>query len=159
MPDPRLAVTIQLAWNRPNISGLPDCTHNAFPEPDNYTHAIWYKHPLFIEGIEHQCWYRDRSRGGWMSLYVVRDLEYPAFEVFTQQTAIWGIWTNEFVKAPRRRLPWIEAEKHIKWGDHHGDALDETLYKQGFYDGLIYKGAELKFIEHYAGSVPRDEPA
>jgi len=148
MPDPRIQVSAHTGWVKTNINNYADYTINAFPEPDNYTHAIWSLGPVFIDSVDYQCWYKNRSRKGWMSLYYVEDVD--TFKSQIPQDAL-ALWTNPMPRPPRPRISRIQLDVVRHWGRQSGETLDERLYGQGTFNSLIYKGADIKFVNAIVG--------
>lgn len=148
MPDPRIQVSAQTGWVKSTVRSYPDHTTNAFPEPDNYTHCIWSLQPVFIDSVNYQCWYKNRSRRGWMSLYYVEDL--IQFESQIPQDIL-ALWTNPTPKPRRTRITRIALTAAQHWGRQSGETLEERLYNQGTFDSLIYKGADVKFVNAIVG--------
>jgi hypothetical protein len=150
--DPRVFVTKQMNWERVNIAGFPNYTRWTGVEPDNYTHCIWHRHAVFIEHIEHQCWYRDYANGGWLSMYVVEDTD--RFQDYLDNLDWWGHWRACRSNKPRLKISKIAHEHNIKWGKNAGRTLDERLYDLGHYDRLVALGCDPEWILKYAGPRP-----
>ena len=150
--DPRIQITKQTGWELYKSTINPGQTRWAGPEPDNYTHAIYAENKHFIEGVEHQCWYKLPYANGWFSVYITTD---EVLNEYIKDKKIFAIWRCDAPKPIRTKVSRIRYEATKKWGEKNQErTADERLYDLGFVDKLIAMGVDPSFIEQTMG-VPR----
>jgi hypothetical protein len=150
--DPRLPVVKHIGWSMNVYHGK---TFNRTPEPDNYNFAIFAKRAYDIEGIRFQTWYRDRMRGGWFSLSVLRTPEETQLAHNWLQANDWyGYWLYEAAPAIRPTMTSIEQQT-LKKNTKPEPCLDELLFNQGFYDKLLIAGLDEISLQRMVGT-PRE---
>lgn len=161
LPDPRTAVSRQIGWERTQINNYPGHTVWHTPEPDNYTHAVWHQRRHFLPEVNHQCWYRDRAGGGWMSLYIIPVAQQQQFVDYFSENPVWATWVYHKPVPQRTRISNISLDLNKTWGmrgKNNLRTLDERFYDLGYYDNLIALGAKADYVFRYAG-VSRPPPA
>lgn len=156
--DPRMPVIRHMEWEPLRIANFHDKTRWNGLEPDSYTHGFWDERPHYIDGIKDQCWYRDYQNGGWISLYVIKDIDYALYSLYRMDKTFWGIWHTNKPKEIRPRIPRIIYDNHIKWGKTSGRTDDERLFDLGFYDRLLARGADANWLIERTGEArPMDQ--
>ena len=157
LPDPRVAVSRHINWDKANINNYPNHTLWHTPEPDNYTHAVWHQKPHELPDIEHQCWYRDRAGGGWMSLYIIPVAQQQIFVDYFTANQVWASWVYHKPVPMRTRISNINYDLNRSWGKNAPRTDDERFFDMGFYDNLVAKGAKADYVFKFAG-VSRPPP-
>lgn len=151
--DPRLPVVKHISWISNTHEGR---TFNKTPEPDNYNFAIFAARPHEIQGIDYQCWYRDRLRGGWFSLSVLRNPEETHLAHTWLQTNDWyAYWVYTYAPKIRPVMSSIDRQTYRK-NTKLEPVLDEILFQQGFYDTLVKRGLDEMSLQRLTGT-PRSE--
>ncbi len=150
--DPRLPIVKHMGWISSTHEGK---TFNKTPEPDNYNFAVFATGPHEIEGIDLQCWYRDRLRGGWFSLSILQTPEETHLAHTWLQTNDWlAYWLYSYAAKIRQPMSLIDRQTYRK-NSKPEPCLDELLFHQGFYQGLVVKGMDEMRLQRLAG-MPRD---
>ncbi len=150
--DPRLPIVKHTAWVQDIHQGK---TFNKTPEPDNYNFAIFAAGPHEIPDIVYQCWYRDRMRGGWFSLCVLRSPEETHIaHTWLQNNPWYAYWVYTSAPAIRQSMSMI-AQQTYKKNTKLEPTTDERLYQLGFYEGLLAKGLDEINLQRMVGT-PRE---
>lgn len=157
LPDPRVAVSRHINWDKTYINNYPNHTVWRTPEPDNYNFAVWHKRKHFLPDIEYQCWYRDKLGGGWMSLYVIPVEQQRIFVDYFTSNQVWATWQCTKPVSMRTRISNISLTLNKSWGKNAPRTEDERYYDMGFYDSLIARGAKADYVFKFAG-VGRPQP-
>lgn len=152
--DLRSVVSRHIEWENTKIAKFKGRTRWNGVEPDNYTHGIAYERPLFIDGIEHQCWFKHNNV--WYGLYIVDDFTRPLYEIFLKENSWWGHWRAHRPHERRSRITRIEYETHLRWGKYSNMTEDEFYYLSGYYTKLIALGADPEWIRERTGDARTD---
>jgi len=150
--DPRLPVIKHMEWQPLVMANHADKTRWNGVEPDAYTHAIWAKTPQFIAGIKDQCWYKEPSHSGWISLYIVNELEQPVYDAYIMNNDVWATWSIKMPAIRRIRIPRIDYDTNVKWGKNAGRTDDERFHDLGFYDKLLARGVNTDWLRRQVGT-------
>lgn len=145
--DPRLAVVRHVGWVMPRITNYPDSTWHSGIEPDNFTDAILYKKPCFIEGIKNQIWFKDKLHSGWTSLYYIADNEREIYSNWLKENEYWAVWQGTDIPKPRTKISSISLQTNdVNRKYNRSRIYEERLFDQGYFERLMSRGVTKEYI-------------